>query len=211
MRDRCLSNGMVVPGCTPNPGAASVTPSGATGSGPSLYASISVDGRFVAFASYASDLAGFDKKGFLDVFVRDRCRSNGVMVPDCTPSTALQSVNALGLLGNRESFLPVISSDGRFVMFTSGASNLVADDRNRHYDVFVRDRCLSNGDAVPACTPKNALVSVTSAGVQGTSDSGTNLMLSRRTAARWLSERCQPGRRRHERNLRHLRASFGVR
>src|SRR4028118_1122744 len=50
------------------------------------------------------------------------------------------SVDSAGNLGNSDSNSPSISADGRFVAFTSGASNIVPGDTNSSYDIFVRDR-----------------------------------------------------------------------
>jgi tricorn protease-like protein len=92
--------------------------------------SISADGRFVAFDSKASNLAPGDTLGYYDVFVRNRKagKTQGV------------SVSSAGAEGDSDSFDPVISANGRFVVFQSGADNLVADDSNTRYDIFVRDR-----------------------------------------------------------------------
>ena len=67
-----------------------------------------------------------------DIFVHDR--STGL--------TTRESVSSAGAQANSHSYAPSISADGRFVAFTSGASNLVAGDTNDNEDVFVRDRKL---------------------------------------------------------------------
>jgi Tol biopolymer transport system component len=90
----------------------------------------SAHGRFVAFASFASNLVPGDTKGGLDVFVRDRMGR----------LTRRVSVGPGGQQGNNWSFSPAISADGRFVAFGSQATNLVAGDTNGRWDVFVRDR-----------------------------------------------------------------------
>src|SRR4051794_30658905 len=90
---------------------------------------ISANGRYVAFASSASNLAPRDT-GREDVFVRDRKRHK----------TRRVSVSSTGHEGDRPSYQPSISATGRYVAFTSGASNLVAGDTNREPDVFLRDR-----------------------------------------------------------------------
>jgi WD40-like Beta Propeller Repeat len=54
-------------------------------------------------------------------------------------TTELVSVSSSGEPGNRNSFSTAVSADGRYVVFTSRASNLVAGDTNEVYDVFVRD------------------------------------------------------------------------
>lgn len=92
--------------------------------------SISSDGRFVAFTSRASNLVANDTNGMLDVFVYDR--QTGV--------TERVSVSSQGPEGNGDSLMPVLSSDGRFVVFMSYADNLVANDFNGVSDIFVRDR-----------------------------------------------------------------------
>ena len=49
------------------------------------------------------------------------------------------SVSSAGAEGNDDSAFPSISANGRFVAFSSLASNLVPGDRNHRVDVFVRD------------------------------------------------------------------------
>jgi Tol biopolymer transport system component len=93
-------------------------------------ASISADGRFVSFQSFASNLTPNDTNATYDVFVRER--ANG--------TTTLVSVGVGGAQGNDASLGPAISADGRFVAFRSDATNLVANDTNGFTDVFVRDR-----------------------------------------------------------------------
>src|SRR5262249_38340734 len=91
---------------------------------------ISSDGRFVAFSSLATNLVAGDGNGKSDVFVRDRLNA----------TTERVSVDSSGAEGNDFSQYPSISSDGRLVAVTSGASNLVPGDTNATVDVFVRDR-----------------------------------------------------------------------
>jgi Tol biopolymer transport system component len=71
-----------------------------------------------------------DTKGSWQVFVRDYT----------TGATTRVSVAVAGGRGNSNSLEPSISADGRFVAFSSRASNLVAGDTNRSEDIFVRDR-----------------------------------------------------------------------
>jgi len=102
-----------------------------TGNGESDSPRYSRDGRFVVFASGASDLTTNDVNGFRrDVFLRELA----------TGRTTLVSVNTNGRSGNGDSFGPDISADGRFVAFASRASDLVPGDANGVADVFVRDR-----------------------------------------------------------------------
>src|ERR671914_164950 len=120
----------------------SVAPDGAIGNDSSVagdhlgdYGDMTPDGRFVVFASAASNLVPGDTNGVGDVFVRDRL----------TGVTELMSIGPRGVQGDGDSnFLgistaPAISDDGRYVAFKSDASNLVRGDRNGLTDVFVRD------------------------------------------------------------------------
>lgn len=91
---------------------------------------ISADGRYVAFSSDAGNLASNDVNGSYDVFVRDL--QAGV--------TELISVALDGVSGQSFSLDPAISADGRYVAFMSWARNLVPNDTNGYWDVFVRDR-----------------------------------------------------------------------
>lgn len=100
----------------------SVDSSGAQADNNSSSPSISGDGRYVAFATDADNLAPNDVNGVRDIIVRDV--QGGV--------TMRASVDA-----NATSFDPVISLDGRFVAFSSSATNLVGGDTNGKTDVFV--------------------------------------------------------------------------
>ncbi|MBI2842240.1 MAG: PD40 domain-containing protein [Armatimonadetes bacterium] len=108
----------------------------------SVYPSISGDGRYVAFESYATNLVPLDTNGFSDVFVRDM-----VLGP-----TERVSVSTGGVQGDLESHYPSISGDGRYVAFESYATNLVPGDTNVQYDVFVRDMVLGTTERVSVST-----------------------------------------------------------
>jgi Tol biopolymer transport system component len=103
---------------------------GIQSNGESSSPSISADGRFVAFWSFATNLVSGDANGHPDVFVRDRQ----------TGGTTRVSVNSANNAANGFSFEPSISADGRFVAYESEASNLVANDTNAKSDIFLRDR-----------------------------------------------------------------------
>lgn len=92
--------------------------------------SLSADGRFVAFASSASNLVPGDTNGAGDIFVHDRL----------TGVTTRESVGAGGAQANANSSLPSISADGRYVAFLSFATNLVPGVTLTQ--VYVRDRQL---------------------------------------------------------------------
>jgi Tol biopolymer transport system component len=93
---------------------------------------ISADGRFVAFTSYADNLVPGDTNETTDVFVVNLQAGTIQRV----------SVGTGGLQADGSSFAPAISADGRFVAFSSVAGNLVPDDNNSKYDIFVFDRSL---------------------------------------------------------------------
>ncbi len=97
-------------------------------SGPHSSPAMTPDGRYVIFASMSSNLVAGDVNGVSDVFIRDRRRN----------LTLLASVNRYGTgPGNGPSILPVLSANGRTVIFQSAASDLIDHDSNEATDVFV--------------------------------------------------------------------------
>lgn len=104
----------------------------------SFHASISGNGRYVAFSSYASNLAPGTTPDESQVFVRD-------VRPG---STELVSVAHNGTPGDGSSSRPAISRRGRYISFTSGATDLVRGDTNARQDVFLRDRALGTTERV---------------------------------------------------------------
>ena len=103
-------------------------PGGAAADGPSVDPSLAGPRRRVVFTSAATNLVAGDTNGSADVFARDGAGTIHRV-----------SVSFNGGQANGHSFQPDISSDGRFVVFTSTASNLVEDDTNGVDDIFVRD------------------------------------------------------------------------
>lgn len=91
---------------------------------------MSSDGRFIVFASRASNLLASDTNTKMDVFLYDVS----------TGKLELISKSTTGGFGNGDSQYPSVTADGRYVSFSSDASNLVASDKNARRDVFVRDR-----------------------------------------------------------------------
>jgi Tol biopolymer transport system component len=124
---------------------------GSDANGPSAYPPISDDGRYVAFASEATNLVPNDTNGVTDVFIYDRRLRQ----------TRRISVGAGGVQADGASTYPSLSATGRYVVFTSSATNLVEGDTNGVDDVFEYD------------TNTNALVrvSVKSDGTQSDSPS----------------------------------------
>jgi Tol biopolymer transport system component len=107
-----------------------VSSTGAQGNNDGFGGAMSPDGRYVAFISFATNLVPGDTNGVSDVFVRDRTAR----------TTSLVSVSGAGKQENGFAEDVGISPDGRYVAFTSGATNLVPGDTNDARDVFLRDR-----------------------------------------------------------------------
>ena len=102
---------------------------GQEANGPSFWPSISADGRYVAFSSWAGNLVLGLTDRRSDIFVRDMQLGR----------TARLSLSATGSEPNGISWGPAISSSGRHVAFTSRATNLIPHDTNDEGDVFVAD------------------------------------------------------------------------
>ena len=118
--------------CEPAPGVlerVSVGPGGIEADGPSRAASLSWDGRWLAFESEATNLVAQDTNAQADVFVRDLLLGTNRIV----------SLAHDGAQGDGPSMVPWLAGHGRFVAFTSAATNLVPGDGNACDDVFVRD------------------------------------------------------------------------
>ena len=120
----------------------SIATGGGQGNEDSYRPALSLDGRFVAFWSLATNLVSGDTNGHIDIFLHDRQ----------SLTTELVSVSSGGALGNGDSVQPALSADVRFVAFTSQASNLVPGDGNGTYDVFVRDRTAGTTELVSSAT-----------------------------------------------------------
>ncbi len=126
----------------------SVATSGIQGNNGSWHPKISADGRYITFWSSASTLVPNDTNVTDDAFVHDTL----------THETKRISVASDGTQGNGSSGRPSISADGRYIGFSSEASNLATNDDNGDADVFVHDQI----------TGTTTLVSVTLDGTSGT-------------------------------------------
>ena len=116
----CVASGFLLLGSCGGGGGASVVlvsvdPAGFEGNEYSSAVAISEDGRYVAFRSAASNLVENDANDVLDIFVRDI--QGGIT---CRVSVSDTAVEADG-----ESLVPAISSDGRYITFSSDATNLL--------------------------------------------------------------------------------------
>ena len=101
----------------------SVASDGTEANGASFNPSISADGRFVTYFSDASNLVPGDTNDASDIFVFDRQTGTTTRV-----SVASDGTEANG--GSRLHEIPAISADGRFVTYSSDATNLVPGDTN---------------------------------------------------------------------------------
>jgi hypothetical protein len=134
----------------------SVGPGGVQGDGYSYMPWLNGNGRYVVFYSEATNLVDDDTNGARDVFVRDRQ----------TGTTERVSVDSAGAQGNGASSSgsdndrPTLSANGRYVVFSSSATNLVDVDTNGKRDYFLHDRQ----------TGHTELISVSSDEVQGNGD-----------------------------------------
>ena len=104
---------------------------GAAALGGSFKASISADGRFVAFYSGADNLSSEDNDAVTNVYVRD--------LQQQTTTFVSRASGAAGAAGDAGSFNPSISADGRFIAFESDANNMSAEDNDAATNIFVRD------------------------------------------------------------------------
>jgi hypothetical protein len=122
--------------------------------------SISADGRYVAFVVFGTD----SSSGPYQVLLHDTCAGSSVPA-FCVPSTVEISVSSTGKPGNAQSLAPAVSGDGRFVVFQSSASNLVAETSTSKTNIFLRDTCLGT-TAPDGCVPATTLIGPETAGVQ---------------------------------------------
>jgi Tol biopolymer transport system component len=123
---------------------------------PSIEPAISGNGRYVAFSSFADNLAPNDANRAQDVFVRDLQSGTRILVSANTTGTAP---------GNNASYSPQISNDGRFVLFLSTATDIAAGSFTGNGDLFLRDMQLNTtyaltttGIRVAAMTPDGRYV-----------------------------------------------------
>ncbi len=107
----------------------SLAPDGRQADGDSYTPALSADGRFITFVSYAGNLAAGDTNQRADVFLANLEKGD----------IRRLSVDAAGQQANRDAHRPAISADGKMVLFSSAADNLVSGDTNAAEDVFMMD------------------------------------------------------------------------
>ncbi len=130
---------------------------------------VSLDGRFVAYTG--------QQGAHSQIFLRDTCEG---AVKDCKPQTTVLSAAQDNTEGNGDSHNPSISSDGRYIAFSSAATNLVADTPSGK-QIFLRDNC--NG-AASSCKPQTQLISVDPDGRLSATD---NLLPSISSSGRFIA------------------------
>jgi hypothetical protein len=136
----------------------------APGNGASTNSSVSAGGELVVFDSVATNLDANATSGLSQIYERTNCFG---IVANCTPKTTLISVapdGSPGAGGAEGSKRPVISPDGRLVVFESDDTNLVAGVSQPMRQIYLRDTCNSIFGPVPGCTPQTTLVTM---GVDG--------------------------------------------
>lgn len=157
---------------------------GASETSAGISAAISADGRFVAFSSEATNLVGSDLNGLQDVFVHDRdSDGNGTFDEAAGMATVRISTDSAGTeaSGGDSFFAGQMSPDGRFVTFTSRATNLVGsgNDTNSSFDVFLADRDAdANGVFDEPGGIETTRASVDSSGIEGNSHSDASAISS---------------------------------
>jgi hypothetical protein len=105
---------------------------------------VSLDGRYVSFTA--------SQNGHTQIFARDTCLGED---SSCQPRTVLISSALDGTAAGDDSHSPSISSDGRYVAFSSAAANLVSDASTGR-QVYLRDTCFG---ASVSCTSSTQLIS----------------------------------------------------
>ncbi len=126
------------------------------------------DGRYVTYTA--------SQNGHSQIFLRDTCTG---APSDCQPRTALLSAASDGTPANADSNTPAISSDGRFIAFSS-AANLVANAPAGR-QIYLRDTCAG---AATSCTPQTSLISTDESGLLAGND---NLLPSISSSGRFVA------------------------
>ncbi|MBW3665608.1 MAG: hypothetical protein KY469_21135 [Actinobacteria bacterium] len=136
----------------------------------SQFADISADGRYVVFRSWGTNLVPQDQNASLDVFVHD-------LELGTTQRVSVSSQGEEGdggTLANLPYARPAISPDGRFVAFANESTNLVADDANGAFDVYVHDRLLRTTELVSSSPEGGRPTEPVSRGAAGTASGSSS-------------------------------------
>ena len=163
---------------------------GWTDTSPEGSLAVSFNGRYVAFVSSANNLVPDDTNGVDDVFLVDTCIVPSYPNLACTPGVIRVSVGNDGAQATAPASYPAVADDGRYAVFVSSDSSLVAGDTNGVADVFLRDTCRGAG---VQCTPSTIRVSVTNDGSQANGASGEPVFTGRYVAFSSLASNLVPG------------------
>ena len=167
--DTCRDTwGRPIAGCTYQPIRVSLRNDASQSNSPAGGPALGEDGDHVVFVSVDPNIVAGDGNGVADVFLRDVCLGSGT---GCTPGTRRISVAPGNADANGVSGSPAFT--GRYVAFTSAATNLAAGDSNGAVDIFMRDTCIG---AVAACTPATEHISLGTDGSQATGASSEPLV-----------------------------------
>ncbi len=153
LRDTCLG---APPGCTPSTQVASQSATGVVGNEGGGPQNVSSGGRYVVFKDFSTNLIPGDPNADGTIMVRDTC----IGAPaGCAPNVTDESLGYGGVAPNQTpdgETVPSISGDGRFVVFASDATNLVAQSVS-WMAAYVHDNCFG---APAGCTASTALASI---------------------------------------------------
>jgi hypothetical protein len=130
--------------------------------------SIAGTGEYVAFASISNNLVTGGTTAASNVFVRDTCQGSG----SCLPKTVLASVSSSGAQGNGASLEPSLENSGRYVAFTSVATNLdpnFPSVNGTTQQVYIRDTTTSTAPATMTPVFVEYLTSLVSVAADGVS------------------------------------------
>jgi len=165
LRDTCA--GTAAASCTPSTQLVSLANNGSQLNEVENELSISGSGRFVTFTTSSNNVLPGDRN--TNVFVRDTCFGAPA---GCTPSTTQGSLANDGSQPTSSSFSGRISADGRFVVFISDSTNLVAGDTSPFPKVFLRDTCFG----VAGCRPSTTRLSVALDGTAANNQSAAPML-----------------------------------
>jgi Tol biopolymer transport system component len=114
---------------TPQTVRVTVSTTGVQQNRDATFAEISGDGNLVVFAAQAANLVPSDTNNKSDIFLRDITAG----------STHRVSISTSGKQSTGPCYDPSISADGRYIVFSCASPNLVANDTNQTWDIYLRD------------------------------------------------------------------------
>jgi Tol biopolymer transport system component len=186
VRDLCTSAGS---SCTPHTDLVSLGVDGAAANGPVTRPSLSSDGRYVAFESSATNLAGGVSGP--QIYVRDTC-SGVTASKSCAPQTVAVAMDEQDRAAFAQGARPVISATGRYVAFEAWTGGEAAQGgvagANESAEVVMADTCLGV-EVQSACKPTSTRVSLAT---DGAVISGSNFSPSISASGRYVAFESQP-------------------